>query len=208
MLHNSRIYIIISTLVALAICFMAFKVTDGGIDMDTSLVLALVAVGTALVGVVGMGIAEILKSKKQSGEIRADVGNVKKDTEDIKGEVDKKLVPNLQTISAMALKIDNLNFEVEHQKRIKADMSSNVMSKDNFVCGIEKLYETNGRLENENRELQYQLKQEQEKNQFLSAKISELNAENHKLCEQLRNQERDMQRENHIQLGNQTHRRF
>lgn len=159
--------------------------------MDTSLVLALVAVGTALIGVFGTGIAEILKSKKQSEEIRKDIGNVQEDTKDmrpraknievdtkkIRDEVVEKLVPSIQTISVMASKVEDVHKEVEYKNRIKSELSTDLKNKDYFVEGIEKLYEKNGQLESENRELRYQLNQAQEQNQRLSDKLSEVNRE-------------------------------
>lgn len=205
MLHDSRIYIIISTITGLAICLMAFNVANGGIDMDTSLVLSLVAVATALIGVIGTGIVEILKSKKQSGEIRDGIGKVKDDTEymkpktqnieeltkKIRDEVVETLVPDMRKISdissSMSTEIRDIYSELDHQKRLKAEISSNVISKDRFVGGIEKLYEKNGQLEIENRELRYQLNQAQEQNQFLSDKINELNEVNRELSKQLNN---------------------
>lgn len=213
MLHNSRIYIIISMLIELVTSLLAFYILYGENAMNTDSIAILVAV-LGLIGTIAGGIivavVEIVKSKKQSGEIREDIGDVKADTADMKprtgnierntekirDEVVEKLVPNIQTISSMASKVERIHSEVEYKKRIKSELSTVVQTKDYFVEGIENLYEKNGQLESENKELHYQLNQAQEQNQFLTDRISELEEENRELSKQLDDQTREHRQEN------------
>lgn len=204
MLHNSNFYIIISTVTALAICIMASS-ADGGMGMDIASVVAIVV---ALIGLIGTTIKDLIQSRKQSESIKDGINDVNQDTKDMKPRtqsiekstekirevVTEKLMLDINRIPAMESKVDEIYTEVEHRKRTRADVSTNVKTKDYFVEGIEQLYAKNGQLESENRELRYQLNQAQEQNQFLSDKLSELNEVNHELTKQLNGQSQENQK--------------
>lgn len=200
MLHNSRIYIIVSTITALAIWLIAYNVYDGGIDMDKGSIVAIII---AIVGLIGSVLGDLIQSKKQgdvttkvhadTSEMKPQVTNIEKISEKIPDEVVEKLAPNIQTVSSMSSKVDEIYTEVEHRKRTRYELSTVVQTKDYFVEGIEQLYAKNSQLEGENRTLRQQLKQAQEQNQFLSDKLSELSKVNCELNKQFNNQNRDNQ---------------
>lgn len=200
MLHNSRIYIIISTITALAIWLIAYNVYDGGIDMDKGSIVAIII---AIVGLIGSVLGDLIQSKKQgdvttkvhadTSEMKPQVTNIEKISEKIPDEVVEKLAPNIQTVSSISSKVDEIYTEVEHRKRTRYELSTVVQTKDYFVEGIEQLYAKNSQLEGENRALRQQLKQTQEQNQFLSDKLNELSEVNCELNKQFNNQNRDNQ---------------
>lgn len=203
MLHNSRICIIISTIVALAICLIAFDASNGGMDMDKGSIVAIII---AIVGLIGSVLGDLIQSKKQgdvttkvhgdTAEMKPQVKNIEKMSGKIPDDVVEKLAPNIQTISSMSSKVDEIYTEIEHRKRTRYELSTVVQTKEYFVEGIEQLYAKNGQLEGENRALRQQLRKAQEQNQFLSDKLSELSEVNCELNKQLNDQNRDNQQEN------------
>lgn len=175
---------ILTTIIALIVLMLG---AEGGNGLEGIIITSAVAIGVAILGLIGSVIIAIIQSKKQgdvtldvkvdTSDMKPTVTNIREDTSKIRGEVVEKLVPNLQTISTMASKVDSIHSEVEYQKRLKSELSTGLSNKDYLVNGIEKLYERNGQLEKENRELRILLTDAQGQVERLRAENAELQSQ-------------------------------
>ena len=163
------------------IALVILNLSTGGMRKDGQITLEnTIAIVVALIAVAGTLIGHLIQFKKDSQKIdgtRADVGNVKADTSEmkpqvgtinknvevIKDDVLRNIIPNMDKLKG----VDRLVAEMEYQQRVKAEISADVITKDYFVSGIENLYIKIGSLEE-------QLKQEREKNLELMLKNNKL----------------------------------
>ncbi len=74
---------------------------------------------------------------------------------------------------------------MERKEWLKSQTSVTLYDKDKFMGGIEKLYEENAKLTNENRDLRIQLVESQSRVKSLEAKNKDLQEENDRLKSEL-----------------------
>lgn len=179
---------------------------EGEKDMD---VASAVGIIVALIGVLGAAVIDIIKSKKQGDEIKGGVSDIKTDTSAMKPKIDnidentkkvrdavvEKLVPQVKDIAKMSDKIDCVHEDVKYRRRLKDEFSLGLTDKDYFTAGIEKLYERNGFLESENKQLKRKVYEQEEVNIKLQKENDDLRSRNDKLSQKLKSMERAKDKE-------------
>lgn len=158
-----------------------------------------IAIVVAILGLIAVIVGNIMTTKRdtknaslQGEETRSAIKEVKVDTSDIKPKINninentketneiiaRKLEPILTTSVS---KIDALHKDMERKEWLKSQTSVTLYDKDKFMGGIEKLYEENAKLTNENRDLRIQLVESQSRVKSLEAKNKDLQEENEML---------------------------
>ncbi len=176
----------------------------GGDKMNSGVIGIIIA----LIGVIGSVLLAVFQAKKHGDKIddtksdtqamRPKIDNIDKSTEKIRDNVIETLVPQINNLSKASEKIDLIEKEVSYRQRLKSDVSLDLTKEEHLIGGIEKLYERNGALENENRELKRQLSDAQRENKLLRQKNQDLLLTNKELAKDI---ERFSQNEVEIKRG-------
>ncbi len=182
--------------------YVALKPTEGEFVMDNGTLIALLGVGGVIIGGIINAWRDLRKAKLQGDETRSDINNVntavkdvKSDTNHIKPEIDninkntdkirdeviEKIIPSLKEFENASSKINDIHKDMEYKQRINNETSWDLFSKDRFIGGIEKLYEENAKLTNENRNLKVELTDKELKLKSLEAELKVVREENEKL---------------------------
>lgn len=118
--------------------------------------------------------------KSDTSEIKPKTMNIDENVKKIKDEVIETLKPATKEIVSSSNGIKVLVDELQFQKRLKSEISTNMASKDRLMSNIENLYVQNANLLIDNKRLQSELYTEIEKNAELSEKVSQLSKIKHK----------------------------
>ena len=183
--------------------YVALNPTEGDNNMNISeidsntiaIVVALLAVCGTIIGGIITSIRDIKSVKFQGNETRSAIKEVKTDTSDAKPKIDnilehsketneivtRKFEPRLKEFEAVSAKISELHKDMEHKQKINNETSWDLFNKDRFIGGIEKLYEENAKLTNENRNLKVELTDKELKLKSLKAELKVVREENEKL---------------------------
>lgn len=143
----------------------------GGQHVD---IASIVAIVIALLSIAGGIWIQILQFKKDSGkiadvksdtsEIKPKTANIDDNVKKIRDDVIEIIKPNIVNIAKSSDGINVLVNELEFQKRLKSEFSTNIENKDYFISGLEKLYEENAELKRKVKDLEYKLEIEVNKN--------------------------------------------
>lgn len=172
-----QIVIIIGTVISISYLIYIFfqkggKAMDiGGQHVD---IASIVAIVIALLSIAGGIWIQILQFKKDSGkiadvksdtsEIKPKTANIDDNVKKIRDDVIEIIKPNIVNIAKSSDGINVLVNELEFQKRLKSEFSTNIENKDYFISGLEKLYEENAELKRKVKDLEYKLEIEVNKN--------------------------------------------
>lgn len=183
--HIPEILIIMGTMISfLYLCIAQYIIGRGDSCVELT---GLIAIAVALIGVMGGIWVQILQFKKDgntigtiksdTSEIKPGVSQISTDVKEIKDDVVRTLLPQVNQIPGVGGDLRKLVDDLEYKKRLKAEQSA-VPDKDLFITQVDNLYEENARMFSE-------LKEQRRINQQLKLENHTLKQENRYLQKQL-----------------------
>ncbi|MBQ9229224.1 MAG: hypothetical protein IJ168_10405 [Eubacterium sp.] len=166
-----------------------------GVGLTTEIVSLIVAI----IGVIGVILADVIRSSKQGKAIDDKVNSVKGDTGTMAPKIDnindnsrkvrdvllERLLPTIESEkhgnTIMSSQLQELYDDMKYHKELKKELIDNGKSKDYFIDGINVLYQQNELLSAENRDLRCDIAEKRETIAALELKIENLQTENRDL---------------------------